>query len=81
MSGSELWPRKVELTHAHSKNATTTESILHATTKPVSVLTKTSFIAVIFISQWSLLDYHLINKTHTLVSSKLAPIAIRMVLP
>ena len=35
MSGSELQPRKVELRHMHSKNVTSTESILHITTKPV----------------------------------------------
>ena len=50
MSGSEFRPRKVELTHMHSKNMMTTESILHITTKPVIVLTKTSFMAVIFVS-------------------------------
>ena len=48
MSSSELQPRKVELMHVHSKNAMTTESILHITTKPVFVLTKTSLMAVIF---------------------------------
>ena len=43
--GSESHPRKVELTHF-----STTESILYITTKLVFVLTKTSHMAVIFIS-------------------------------
>ena len=30
------WPRKVELTHVHSKYATTTVSILHITVKLVN---------------------------------------------
>ena len=44
--------RKVELT-PHSKNAMTTESILHIAMKPVFVLTKTSLMAVM-----CLLDHH-----------------------
>ena len=50
MSGSELRPRKVELTSMHSKYVTTTKSILHITTNPVFVPTKTSLMAVIFIN-------------------------------
>ena len=47
MSGSESRPRKVELMCTHSKNTTTTESILYITTKPVFVL---NLMTVIFIS-------------------------------
>ena len=47
MSGNESRPRKVELMCTHSKNTTTTESILHITTKPVFVL---NLMTVIFIS-------------------------------
>ena len=50
MSSSELQPRKVELTLAHSKNSTTTVSILHLTTEPIFIPTKTSLTAFIFIS-------------------------------
>ena len=50
MSSSESRPRKVELMHTHSKNVTTTESILHITMKFVFVLMKTSLIDVIFTS-------------------------------
>ena len=39
MSGSESWPRKVELMRMHSKNAMTTMSILQITIKPVLVAT------------------------------------------
>ena len=39
-SGSESRPRKVELESAHKKNATTTASILHITTKLVKTPTK-----------------------------------------
>ena len=49
-SGSESRPRKVELTRAHSKNVTTTVSILHITTKLVLVATIISLMTVIFIS-------------------------------
>ena len=51
MSGSELQSRKVKLMHTHSEKTTTiTMSILHITTKHVLVATKTSLMAVIFIS-------------------------------
>ena len=49
-SGSESRSRKVELTHAFKKNATTTVGILHITTKPVLVAMITSLMTVIFIS-------------------------------
>ena len=49
MSGSELRPRKVKLASAH-KNATTTVSILHITTKLVKTPTKQSYRIDIFIS-------------------------------
>ena len=58
MSGSESRPRKVELTHAHSRNATTTVSTLHITSKTVFVSTKTSLMEVVFISKWCLLDHN-----------------------
>ena len=48
-SGSESWPRKVELTRIN-KNVTTTVSILHITTGPDFVPTITSHMAMIFIS-------------------------------
>ena len=58
-SGSESRPRKVELMRTHiNKNAKTTVSILHITTRPDFVPTKTSRMAMIFISLWSLLDHH-----------------------
>ena len=49
-SGSESRPRKVELASAHKKNATTTESILHITTKLVKTPTKQPYRIYIFIS-------------------------------
>ena len=50
-SGSESQPSKVELMCTYvNKNATTTVSILHITTKPDFVPTKTSRLAMIFIS-------------------------------
>ena len=49
MSGSESWPRKIELTCMH-KNATTTMSILHITTKLVNIPTKQPYHIDIFIS-------------------------------
>ena len=42
MSDRESWPRKVELVHTHSKNMTTTVSILHITTELVNTPTKTT---------------------------------------
>ena len=48
-SGSESWPRKGELTHAHSRKYDHCES-LHITMKPELVLMKISLVAVIFIS-------------------------------
>ena len=48
-SGSESRPRKVELANAH-KNAMTTESILHITTKLVKTPTKQPYRIDIFIS-------------------------------
>ena len=51
MSGSESRPRKVDLTSVHSKNMMSTKSMLiYITTNPVSVLTKTSVMAQIFIT-------------------------------
>ena len=43
MSGSEPWPRKVELKNVTCafKNATTTVSILHITVEPIWSLTRT----------------------------------------
>ena len=49
-SGSESRPRKVELASAHKKNATTTASILHITTKLVKTPTKQPYRNDIFIS-------------------------------
>ena len=49
-SGSESRPRKVELASAHKKNATTTASILHITTKLVKTPTKQPYRIYIFIS-------------------------------
>ena len=49
-SGSESWPRKVELMRVHSKNVTTTGSILHITMEIVFIPTKTNLTALIFIS-------------------------------
>ena len=51
-SSSESQPRKVELTCTHSKNVTTTVSvsILHITMKTIFIPTKTSLMAMIFIS-------------------------------
>lgn len=40
MSHSELWPREVELMCEHSKNAMTTENILHVAMKPICVFAK-----------------------------------------
>ena len=50
-NSSESWPRKVELTHMHSRNVTAKINILHVATKPAfdPMKTKTSLIAVIFI--------------------------------
>ena len=48
-SGSELQPRKVESTHAHSKEHDYRKS-LHITMEPVFIPMKTSLVAVIFIS-------------------------------
>ena len=50
MSHSQSRPRKVELMWVHSKNTTTTMNILHITMEPVLVPTKTSLMAVIFVS-------------------------------
>ena len=51
MSGSDSRPRKVELTRAHSKNATTTVSIVHIRNNGACfVFTKTNLMAMIFIS-------------------------------
>ena len=51
MSGSESWPREVELMRTHLKiPATTTVSILHITMETVFVSTKTSLMAMIFLS-------------------------------
>ena len=47
MTGSESRPRKV--CTCIQNNVTNTKSILHITTKPVFVLTKTSLMTVIFI--------------------------------
>ena len=49
-SGSESRPNKVELASAHETNATTTESILHITTKLVKSPTKQPYRIYIFIS-------------------------------
>ena len=49
MSGSESRPRKVELASVH-KNATTTVSILHITTKLAKTPTKQPYRIDIFIS-------------------------------
>ena len=49
-SGSESRPRKVELASAHKKNAMTTVSILHITTKLVKTPTKQPYHIDIFIS-------------------------------
>ena len=50
MGGSESRPMKVELTHMDSKNATTTMSILKVTMKLIYVPTKTSLMAMIFLT-------------------------------
>ena len=57
-SSSESWPRKVELNACAFKIATTTVSILHITSKTVFVSAKTSFMAVVLISKWCLLDHN-----------------------
>ena len=49
MSGKESRLRKVEIMHAHSKNMTTTMSILHIKTELVNTPTKTTFHIDIFI--------------------------------
>ena len=41
-SGRESWPRKVELTRAHSKNMTTAVSILHVTLEIANIPTETT---------------------------------------
>ena len=49
MSGSESWPSKLELMCAHSKNATAVK-IYTITTRAGFELTKTSRMAMIFIT-------------------------------
>ena len=48
MSGSESWPRKVELTHTFKKRDY--HESLHITMKPVVTTMETSFTTLIFIS-------------------------------
>ena len=50
MGSSELRPSKVKIMSAHLKNTTTTVNVLHITTMLVFVPTKTSLMAMIFIS-------------------------------
>ena len=49
-SGSESWPRKVELMHIHSKKGDDYCEYLQITTKPAFVPIKANLMVVIFIN-------------------------------